>query len=486
MESQAKDWLPVVNPATNELISQVPETTHAEKLAAVYSAKKAFKEWKDVPVLKRVNMLFELREAIVKNSDKLTESIIAEIGKTQADAKGDVQRGLEVVEYATGVASHMMGETVENVSTNIDIYSVRQPLGVVSGICPFNFPAMIPLWMFPLAVACGNTMVLKPSEKDPGAAMVLMDLVKDIFPPGVVNVIHGSHDCVDFICDDKDIKAISFVGGNTAGEYIHARGTATGKRVQSNMGAKNHATILPDASKERTLDAIVGAAFGASGQRCMALPAAVFVGQAQEWIPELVEKAKNLKVGPGSDGSSEIGPLITCQSKERVEMLIQSAVDEGADVILDGRNPTLPDGYNGGNFVGPTIIDNVEVGHKCYQEEIFGPVLNILRVDTLDEAIELINSNQYGNGTALFTQSGSAARKYQRNIEAGQLGINVPIPVPLPFFSFTGNKKSFVGATNFYGKEGVKFYTNIKTVTTQWWEDDISSGVQTSFPTMNK
>lgn len=378
-----------------------------------------------------------------------------------------------------------MGETLENLSKNIDTYSYRQPLGVCAGICPFNFPAMIPLWMFPLALTTGNTYILKPSEKNPGASTIIAELSQDIFPPGVLNIIHGSKNSVDFICDHSYIKAISFVGGNQAGEYIHARGTKNGKRVQSNMGAKNHALILPDAKRDRTIDLLVGAAFGATGQRCMALPIAIFVGESQNWIPDLVEKAKKLKIGPGSDPEAQVGPLITSESKNRVESLIESGKKEGAKVLLDGRNPKVPKGFEKGNFIGPTIISDVKPNMQVYQQEIFGPVLGIMKVDTLDEAIQIINNNPYGNGTAIFTGSGAAAKKFQREVEAGQIGVNIPIPVPSPYFSFTGNKKSFVGSTNFYGKEGIKFFTTTKTITAQWFDDDMSGGVQTSMP-LNK
>jgi len=312
--------------------------------------------------------------------------------------------------------------------------------------------------------------------------MIMAEISKGIIPPGVFNIIHGSKSAVNFICDHPDIKAISFVGGNQAGEYIHARGTKNGKRVQSNMGAKNHAMILPDAKKDRTLDQLLGAAFGASGLRCMALPLVIFVGESKEWIPELVEKVKKLKIGPGSDSQTQVGPLITAESKARVEKLIEVGIKEGATVLLDGRNPKLGKGYEKGNFVGPTVISDLKPHMKAYQEEIFGPVLGIMKVDTFDEAVRVINSNQYGNGTAIFTSSGAAAKKFQRDVEVGQIGVNVPIPVPAPFFSFTGNKKSFVGSTNFYGKEGVKFFTTVKTVTAQWFDDDVSSGVQTAFP----
>ena len=416
------------------------------------------------------------------DKDELALSITHEQGKTTADAKGDVFRGLEVVEHSCSAATISMGETIENVSRNVDTYSFRQPIGVCAGITPFNFPAMIPLWMFPLATVCGNTFVLKPSERDPGASMILAKLFKEAgFPDGVLNVIHGAHDAVNFVCDAPEIKAISFVGGDAAGRHIHDRGTKNGKRVQSNMAAKNHATIMPDADRERTVDALVGAAFGAAGQRCMALSAAVFVGESKNWIPEIVEKAKKLRVTEGTQKGADLGPLISPQAKERVHKLIQTGVDQGAKLVLDGRNIKV-DGYEKGNFVGPTILTGVKPNMTCYTEEIFGPVLICLEVDTLDEAIQLINNNPYGNGTAIFTTSGAVARKYQHEIDVGQVGINLPIPVPLPMFSFTGSRKSFLGATHFYGKMGVQFYTQVKTITSNWTLDEKSTGVSTSMP----
>eukprot|EP01089_Gocevia_fonbrunei_P021531 TRINITY_DN83_c0_g1_i2.p1 TRINITY_DN83_c0_g1~~TRINITY_DN83_c0_g1_i2.p1 ORF type:complete len:404 (-),score=136.35 TRINITY_DN83_c0_g1_i2:11-1222(-) len=393
-----------------------------------------------------------------------------------ADARGDVFRGLEVVEFSASIPSLMMGETVENVSRYVDTYSIRQPLGVCAGVCPFNFPAMIPLWMFPVANTCGNTFLMKPSERDPGATMLIAELTKEAgFPDGVLNVIHGTKDAVNFICDDKRIKSISFVGGDAAGRHIHARGTANGKRVQSNMSAKNHAVILPDADKEATLKAIAGAAFGAAGQRCMALSAAVFVGDAKKWVPELVEKAKALKINGGFEAGADLGPMISPEALQRAEQIIASGEKEGATLLLDGRKPVVPK-YPKGNFLGATVMDKVTPSMECYKEEIFGPVLNVLYTDTFDEAINLVNNNPYGNGTAIFTRSGAAARKYQREIEVGLIGINLPIPVPLPFFSFTGIKNSFVGSTHFYGKMGVNFYTQTKTITSSWRDDSAEWG----------
>jgi len=484
-ESSATKWIDVHNPATQQVVSRVPETTQSEMKSAVKAAKDAFPGWRNTPVSARMRVMFNLQALITKHMDDIAKIIVEEQGKTFADAKGDVFRGLEVVEHSCSVGSLMMGETLENVSRDVDTYSYRQPLGVCAGITPFNFPAMIPLWMFPMAIACGNTYVLKPSERVPGASMYIANLAQEAgVPAGVLNIIHGSRDAVNFICDDPDIKAISFVGGDAAGRHIHDRGTRNGKRVQSNMAAKNHATIMPDADRERTTDALVGAAFGASGQRCMALSAAVFVGEAREWVDDIAKKAKNLKLGQGMQ-TCDVGPLISPQSKERVEKLIQSAVDEGARVVLDGRGAVVQ-GFEKGNFVGPTVIAGVKPHMKCYTEEIFGPVLICLEVETLDDAIELINKNPYGNGTAIFTNLGAAARKYQYNIDVGQVGVNVPIPVPLPFFSFTGSRNSFLGSTHFYGKMGVDFFTQTKTITSNWKIGNISAGVQTSMPLLGQ
>eukprot|EP00019_Armaparvus_languidus_P001306 CAMPEP_0168595934 /NCGR_PEP_ID=MMETSP0420-20121227/9748_1 /TAXON_ID=498008 /ORGANISM="Pessonella sp." /LENGTH=453 /DNA_ID=CAMNT_0008632457 /DNA_START=199 /DNA_END=1560 /DNA_ORIENTATION=+ len=445
--------------------------------AATESAHKAFQSWKNTSVGQRSRVMFKLQELIRRDQDKIAACIVEENGKTFVDAQGDVFRGLEVVEFAAGVATPLLGETLSNVGTSVDIHSIRQPLGVVGGICPFNFPAMIPLWMFPLAIACGNTFVMKPSEKDPGAAMMLAKLAIEAgVPPGVLNVIHGAHEAVNHICDHKHIKAISFVGSNTAGEYIHDRGSKNGKRVQSNMAAKNHGVILPDANKEKTLDALVGAAFGASGQRCMALPVNVFVGEASEWIDGLVERTKKLRVSAGVEKDTDVGPMISKESRERAIKLIDTAEKQGAKILLDGRSLKV-DAYPDGNFLGPTIITNVKPGMDCYDEEIFGPVLCCVSVETLDDAIELINNNPYGNGTAIFTRSGATARYFQTEVDVGQVGINLPIPVPLPMFSFTGSRGSFIGARNFYGRDGVHFYTQVKTITSNWSEDDIPNGL---------
>ncbi|PVV01116.1 hypothetical protein BB560_004475 [Smittium megazygosporum] len=473
IDSQSNEYFKVLNPATQEVESLVPQATPAELKEAAKSAEFAFKEWRKASVIARQGVMLRFQHLIHENLETIAKNIVNEQGKVLSDARGDVIRGLQVVENLAGLPDYMLGSRI-SVAKDMDTYTVREPLGVVGGICPFNFPAMIPLWMFPVALATGNTVVLKPSEKDPGAALMLAELAIEAgIPKGALNIVHGGKPTVEFILQDPAIKAVSFVGGDAAGKAIHAGASANGKRVQCNNGAKNHGVIMPDADKEHAINALVGAAFGAAGQRCMALSTAVFVGESQEWIGEVVEQASKLKVGSGLDKSSDLGPLITKGALERAERLIQSAADEGATVLLDGRKPTV-EGFPNGNFLAPTVIDNVKPHMQCYQEEIFAPVLVILRADTLDEAIELVNKNRYGNGTAIFTQSGAAARKFETQIEAGNVGINVPIPVPLPMFSFTGNKASFLGDTNFYGRSGINFYTQIKTITSLWRQEGVS------------
>lgn len=485
MESRSDSSIDVINPATQEVVSRIPLTSDEEFKAAVSAAKTAFPKWKNTPVTSRQRIMFKLQELIRRDMDKLALNITTEQGKTLKDAQGDVFRGLEVVEHACGMATLQMGEYASNVSHGIDTYSIREPLGVCAGICPFNFPAMIPLWMFPMAVTCGNTFILKPSEKDPGASMMLAELAMEAgLPDGVLNIVHGTHDTVNNICDDDDIKAISFVGSNPAGMHIYARAAAKGKRVQSNMGAKNHAIIMPDANAEATLNALVAAGFGAAGQRCMALSTAVFVGGSKPWEEELIKRANALKVNAGIEPGTDLGPVISKQAKDRICKLIQSGIESGARIVLDGRNIVVP-GYEGGNFVGPAILSDVTSDMECYKEEIFGPVLLCMQAESLEDAIEIVNNNRYGNGASIFTTSGVAARKFQTEIEAGQVGINVPIPVPLPFFSFTGSKASFAGDLNFYGKAGVQFFTQIKTVTQQW-KDLPSQGVSLAMPTSQK
>ncbi|KAI2794735.1 Methylmalonate-semialdehyde dehydrogenase [Penicillium oxalicum] len=483
--SQATTWIDLHDPATNNLVTRVPQSTDEELKAAVRSAEKAFPAWRATSIMARQQIMFKFTNLIRENWDRLAASITLEQGKTFADARGDVLRGLQVAETACGITTQMTGEVLE-VAKDMETRSYREPLGVVAAICPFNFPAMIPLWCIPIATVTGNCLVMKPSERDPGAAMILAELAREAgFPPGVINIVHGAARTVDFILDEPAIKAISFVGSNRAGEYIYTRGSANGKRVQANLGAKNHAAVLPDCNKNHALNAIVGAAFGAAGQRCMALSTAVMVGETKEWLPEIAERAKVLNVNGGFEEGADLGPVISPESKKRIVDLIDSAEAEGATILLDGRN-CKPEKYPNGNFVGPTIITNVTPNMRCYKEEIFGPVLVCLNVDTLDDAINLINANEYGNGAAIFTRSGSTASRFQKDIEAGQLGINVPIPVPLPMFSFTGNKKSIAGggANTFYGKPGLQFYTQQKTVTSFWKsEDAISTKASVVMPT---
>jgi len=415
--------------------------------------------------------------------DVIATSIVLEQGKTFADAQGDVLRGLQIVETACGITSTLLGNKLE-VSRGMDTENRKLPLGVCASIAPFNFPAMIPLWTIPMATVTGNTLIVKPSERDPGAALMIAELCQKAgFPPGVVNIVHGTVPTVNAICDHPKIKAISFVGGDKAGKHIYERGTQNGKRVQSNMGAKNHAVLLPDANKNASLNALIGAAFGAAGQRCMAISVAVFIGEAQDWVSELKERASALHVNGGFEEHADLGPLISPAAKERVCGLITSCEEEGGKIILDGRNAKV-DGYPKGNFVGPTILE-AKTSMKCYTTEIFGPVLTIIKADTLDEAIGIINANKYGNGAAIFTQSGASARKFETETNIGQIGINVPIPVPLPMFSWSGNKASFLGDIGFYGPGGVNFYTQNKTTTSLWRAEDATGNkASVNMPTM--
>ncbi|XP_022727296.1 methylmalonate-semialdehyde dehydrogenase [acylating], mitochondrial-like isoform X5 [Durio zibethinus] len=468
VDSQSFASIDVINPATQEVVSQVPLTTNEEFRAAVFAAKRAFPSWRSTPITIRQRIMFKFQELIQRDIDKLAMNITNEHGKALKDAYGDILCGLEVVEHACGMATLQIGEFVSNVSNGVDLYSIREPLGVCAGICPFDFPAMIPLWMLSIAVTCGNTFILKPSEKDPGAAVMLAELAVEAgLPNGVLNIVHGTDEIINTICDDDDIKAISFVGPNTAGTYVYSRASVKGKRVQCNIGAKNHAVVMPDASMDTTLNALVTAGFGGAGQKCMALNTVIFVGGLNPWEDKLVERAKALKVQPGTEPDTDLGPVIGKQAKELVCRLIQSSIESGAKLVVDGRNILVP-GYEHGNFIGPTILSNVKASMECYKEEICGPVLLCMEVDSLEEAIDIVNRNKYGNGASIFTTSVVAARKFQTEVEVGQVGINVPISSTLPFSSFTGSKPSFAGDLNFDGKAGIQFYTQIKTVTQQW------------------
>ena len=469
--SQARELIEVTDPATQEVIALAPKATAEEIEAAVASAQKAFLAWREVPVSERARLMLRYQHLLKEHHDELAEILAAETGKTFADAKGDVWRGIEVAEHAANIASLMMGETVENVAREIDTASWIQPLGVCVGITPFNFPAMIPLWMFPLAIACGNTFILKPSEQDPMTPNRLAELFLEAgAPTGVLQVLHGGREQVDALLVHPLVRAVSFVGSVTVGQHVYRTGTQHLKRVQAFAGAKNHMVIMPDAPKDQVLSNLLGASCGAAGQRCMAISVAVFVGESKQWIDELAEQMAALRPGHWQDSGAAYGPLISPQARQRVLRLIEQGKTEGAECLLDGSQCKV-DGYPNGNWVGPTLFRGVTTKMGLYREEIFGPVLVCMQVDTLEEAIALVNASPYGNGTSLFTRSGGAARHFQHAIEVGQVGINVPIPVPLPFFSFTGWKGSFYGDLHAYGKQAVRFYTETKTVTSRWFDD---------------
>jgi malonate-semialdehyde dehydrogenase (acetylating)/methylmalonate-semialdehyde dehydrogenase len=482
-QSKSTQLLDVTNPATQQVLTRVPYATNAEVEEAIASAKKAFAIWKNTPISARARIMLNYQHLLKQHHDELAEIISQELGKTFEDAKGDVWRGIEVVEHAANIASLMMGETVENVANGIDCYSYIQPLGVCAGITPFNFPAMIPLWMFPLAIACGNTFVLKPSEQDPLTPTRLVELFEQAgAPKGVLQLIHGGREQVDQLLTHPDIHAISFVGSVPVGQHIYRTGTQHLKRVQAFAGAKNHMVVMPDANKQQVISNIVGASCGAAGQRCMAISVAVLVGEARNWIEDIKQAHTAIRPGIWTDASAAYGPVISPQAKERVLSLIAQGKREGATCLLDGSDCRV-DGYPDGNWVGPTLFSNVTTDMEIYKQEIFGPVLLIMTVDTLEDAIKLVNANPYGNGTSIFTASGGAARKYQNEIQVGQVGINVPIPVPLPFFSFTGWRGSFYGDQHAYGKQAVRFYTETKTVTARWF--DTSANTAVSGPNMS-
>ncbi len=475
---------PVFDPATGQQTKEVLLADAVDVEAAVAAAKDAFDEWSQTSISKRTKVLFAFRELVNKHAGELAELITDEHGKVLSDALGEVQRGLEVVEFACGIPSLLKGDYSDNVSSDVDTFSFREPLGVVAGITPFNFPAMVPMWMFPVAIACGNTFVLKPSERDPSASIRIAELWQEAgLPDGVFNVVHGDKLAVDTLLDHPDVAAISFVGSTPIAKYIHERGSANGKRVQALGGAKNHAIILPDADIDFAADHLAAAAFGSAGERCMAISAAVAVGSAADAIVEAVsERARAVKVGAGRSEGSEMGPVVTKQAQERILGLIGTGEEQGATIAVDGRGYSV-DGFEDGFFVGPTVIDRVSTDMDVYNEEIFGPVLSVVRADTVDEAIALINANPYGNGTAIFTNSGEAARRFQRGVHVGMIGINVPVPVPMAFYSFGGWKASLFGDKHVHGPEGVSFYTRAKVVTARWPHVDHESGASFHFPT---
>ena len=481
VESITNEWRDIVNPATQDVVGRVPFATKEEVDAAVASAANAFKTWRLTSLGVRMRVMLRFQDLVRQNMKRIAETLTAEQGKTLADAEGDIFRGLEVVEHACSIGTLQQGEFSENVAGGVDTYTLRQPIGVCAGITPFNFPAMIPLWMFPMAIVCGNTFVLKPSEQDPLSTMELVELAMEAgVPAGVLNVVHGGKDVVDAICTHPDIRAISFVGSTHVGTHVYNLGSQHGKRVQAMMGAKNHAVVLPDANKEQTLNALAGAGFGAAGQRCMATSVVVFVGASKDWLPDLVERARGLSVNGGTEAKTDVGPVVSRAAKERILGLIETGVTEGATLSLDGRGVEVK-GYEAGNFIGPTIFSDVTTEMSIYKLEIFGPVICVLEAATLDDAIALVNRNPMGNGVGLFTQSGAAARKFQSEIDVGQVGINIPIPVPVPYFSFTGSRGSKLGDLGPYGKQVVQFYTQTKTVTSRWFDDaTVNDGVNTT------
>ncbi|GMM72920.1 CoA-acylating methylmalonate-semialdehyde dehydrogenase [Alteromonas gracilis] len=474
----------VYNPATGEAEKLVLLASKATVNDAIVSAQSAFIEWRNTPVSKRARVMFKFKSLLEEHADEIIALIGAEHGKISHDAAGELQRGIENVEFACGAPQLLKGEHSKNVGPSIDSWSEFQPLGVVAGITPFNFPAMVPLWMFPLAIVCGNTFVLKPSERDPSCAIFLAKLLKDAgLPDGVFNVVNGDKEAVDQILDDERIKAVSFVGSTPIAEYIYSKANANGKRCQALGGAKNHAIVMPDADVDNAVNQLLGAAFGSSGERCMALSVVVAVGDkvADEIVDKMQSAMKSLKVGAFDDASNDFGPLITQQHKEKVEGFITSAAEQGANVVVDGRSPTV-EGYETGFFLGATLIDKVTPEMTSYKAEIFGPVLQVMRVESMEQAMQLIDEHEYGNGTCIFTRDGEAARYFSDNIQVGMVGINVPLPVPVSYHSFGGWKRSLFGDLHAYGPDGVRFYTKRKTITQRWPSSGVREGVSFSFP----
>jgi len=461
----------VTNPATGEVIRHVPLANAADVDAAVKAAAEALPAWGAAPSLRRARVLMRFRELLDANKKELRKIITQEHGKTLVDAEGEITRGLEVVEFATGIPHLLKGEHSENVGTGVDAYSIRQPVGVCAGITPFNFPAMVPMWMFPVAIACGNTFVLKPSERDPTTSLRLAELLKDAgLPDGVFNVVHGDKEAVDALLSHPKVRAISFVGSTPIARYIYETGTRNGKRVQALGGAKNHAIVMPDADLPFAVEAIIGAGYGSAGERCMAISAVVAVGDvADKLVDGLAQRARKVTTGCG-ETDVEMGPVVSCAARDRIKRLIDEGCAEGADIVVDGRDICV-EGFPNGFFVGPTLFDDVRPEMTIYREEIFGPVLAVLRVESLEEAISLVNRSPYANGVALFTRSGYAARRFQEDTEVGMLGINVPIPVPMAFYSFGGWRNSLFGDLHVHGMDGVRFYTRGKAVTSRWPDD---------------
>ena len=474
----------VFNPALGEPCARVTLASVDEVNAAVFAAQAAFPAWSATPPLARARILFKYLQLCQQHTDEFAAMITREHGKTFSDAQGEVARGIEVVEFACGIPQLLKGEFTDQIARGIDAWSMRQPLGVVAGITPFNFPVMVPMWMFPVALACGNTFVLKPSERDPSPSLLHARLLKEAgLPDGVFNVVQGDKVAVDALLDNRDVQAISFVGSTPIAEYIYARGSANGKRVQALGGAKNHMVVMPDADMDMAVDALIGAAYGSAGERCMAISVAVAIGDAgDKLVATLAERTKQLKIGEGMSQGMEMGPVVTQAARQRIERLIGEGVEQGATLVVDGRGHKV-EGYENGFFVGGTLFDHVKPEMSIYQEEIFGPVLCVVRLPDVGSAVELINANEYGNGVAVFTRDGGVAREFVRQIQVGMVGVNVPLPVPMAFNSFGGWKRSMFGDHHAYGPEGVRFYTRHKAVM-QRWPNTASSGVEFAFPQM--
>ncbi|MFD8237200.1 CoA-acylating methylmalonate-semialdehyde dehydrogenase [Streptomyces sp. NPDC059696] len=482
VESTSGRFGPVYNPATGAQEKQVGFASVDEVDAAVASAKAAFATWGESSLAKRTAILFKYRELLDAHRDEIAELITAEHGKVHSDALGEVARGMEIVELACGISVQLKGELSTQVSSRVDVASIRQPLGVVAGITPFNFPAMVPMWMFPLAIACGNTFVLKPSEKDPSASLRLAELATEAgLPEGVLNIVQGDRTAVDRLLEHPDIEAVSFVGSTPIAKYIQLKAVEHGKRVQALGGAKNHMLVLPDADPDLAADQAINAAYGSAGERCMAVSVVVAVGDiGDELVGKIAERAKKLRIGPGDDPASEMGPLITREHRDKVASYVASAAEQGAEVVVDGTGLTV-EGHEDGFFLGVSLLDRVPLTADAYRDEIFGPVLAVVRAQTYEEALQLINSSRWGNGTAIFTRDGGAARRFQLEVKAGMVGVNVPIPVPVGYHSFGGWKDSLFGDLHVYGNDGIAFYTQGKVVTTRW-PDPSDGGINLGFP----
>jgi len=476
VHSQSDTWLDVLNPATQAVVARVPVATTAEVNAAIDCAEQAFNTWSKVSLTKRMRIMLTFQQLVQEHTQALAELVTLEHGKTLPDAEGEVGRALEAIENACTVTRLQLGDMANNAAAGVDTYTLIKPLGVGVGITAFNFPLMLPAFMFPAAIVCGNTFILKPSEQAPSSTILLVELaIKAGVPAGVLNVVHGGPEVVDQLIAADAVKAVSFIGSTRVGTHVYNLASKHNKRAQAMMGAKNHMVIMPDANKDRAINDLLGSAFGAAGQRCMANPVTILVGAAQQWLPEIVERAKLMKIGPGSQRDADLGPVVSPQAKARIENIITSGVEQGATLLIDGRNCKV-EGYPNGNFVGPTLFTDVTTDMDIYTQEIFGPALCVLTAETLDEAIAVINANPNGNGTSLFTSSGWHARKFENDIDVGQVGINVPIPVPVAYFSFTGSRASKLGDLGPNGKQVVNFWTYTKSVTARWFEPDHQDG----------